>query len=105
MLDDLRVIHLLDPLAGDLVDRLRVELACNGGLHAVDERELRVALPRLVYEARILERDAEAPGERGQEALLRLREGVRPVGVLERDHPRGAPAHDERDEERGLDRL
>ena len=60
-------------LPTSVVDRLRVELAGDGGLDAVDERELGVALPSLVDEPRVLERDAEAARERRQQARRRLR--------------------------------
>ena len=95
----LRVENLLDPVADGVVDRLRVELAGDRVLHAVDQRQLRVALPRLVHEPRVLERDAQAAGQRLHELLIRLGEGVLAVGILERDHPRRLAARDERDEE------
>ena len=62
--DDLRVEDLLDLVADDVVDRLQLELAGDRLLHAVDQRELGVPLPGLVHEPRVLERDAEAAGER-----------------------------------------
>jgi hypothetical protein len=46
--DDLRVEDLLDPVADGVVDRLRLELAGECVLHAVDQRELGVPLPRLL---------------------------------------------------------
>ena len=61
----------LELVADDVVDRLRVELAGDRRLDAVDQRELGVPLPRLVDESRVLERDAEAAGERDEQALRR----------------------------------
>ena len=68
--DDLGVEDLLDLVADDVVDRLQLELAGERRLDAVDQRELGVALPGLVDEPRVLERDAEAAGERRQEPLV-----------------------------------
>ena len=81
--DDLRVEDLLELVADDVVDRLQLELAGERGLHAVDQCELGVPLPRLVHEARVFERDAEAAGKRRQQANVRLAERVRPIDVLE----------------------
>ena len=61
---------VLELVADVIVDRLRIELAGDGRLHAVDERELGITLPRLVDEPRVLERDAEAGGERFHELLV-----------------------------------
>ena len=60
-------------VADDVVDRLRVELAGDRLLHAVDQRELGVPLPRLVYEPRVLERDAETAREGRQQADVESR--------------------------------
>ena len=68
---DLGVEDLLDPVADEVVDRLRVELAGDRRLDAVDQRELGVSLPGLVDEAGVLERDAEAAGERRRAAARR----------------------------------
>ena len=105
IVDDLRVEDLLDPVADGVVDRLRVELARDRVLHAVDQRQLGVPLPRLVHEPRVLERDAEAAGERRQQADVVLGERVRPVEVLERDPPANSSAGDQRGEEHGQRRL
>ena len=56
-------------------------------------------------QASVVERDAEAAGQGGQEPLVVLAERVRAVDVLERDDPGRAAADDERDEERRLGRL
>src|SRR5205085_407709 len=68
-------------------------------------RELGVPLPRLVHQPRVLERDAEAAGERLEKLLVRLGEGVLAVDVLERDNARRVAAGDERDEEGRLRHL
>ena len=76
-------------------------------LDAVDERELGGALIglgqqalRLVEEARVLERHAEARGQRHQQPNIGFREGVLAVQVLEGDHAARLAADDERREER-----
>ena len=58
--DDLRVEDLLHPVSDEVVHRLRLELRGEAALHVVDQRELGVALPRLVEQPRVLERDAQA---------------------------------------------
>ena len=66
--------HLAQLVADQLDDRLEVELAGHALLDAVDDRELGVALLgllqqplRLVEQARVLERDAHARGDRGEQ--------------------------------------
>ena len=71
--DDLGVEDLPDLVADDVVDRLRVELAGDRRLDAVDQRELGVPLPGLVDEAGVVEGDAEAAGERRSAAAGRPR--------------------------------
>ena len=73
---DLGVEDRLDPVADGVVDRLLVELARDRILHAVDQRQLGVPLPRLVHQPRVLERDAQAARQRLQELLVGLVEGV-----------------------------
>ena len=88
--DDLRVEDVPDPIADRVVDRLQVELARQSVLHRVDQRQLRVSLPRLVHEPRVLERHAQAGGECLEELLVGFREGVLAVHVLQGDetcHP------------------
>ena len=65
--DDLRVEDLAELVADEIVDRLQLELAGDRFLDAVDQRELGIPLPGLVEEASVLERDAEAGGERVEE--------------------------------------
>ena len=54
-----------------------LELTGQRVLHAVDQRELGVPLPRLMHEPRVLERHAQAGGKRLQQLLLRLAERMR----------------------------
>ena len=109
-IDDLCVEDLLDPVADEVVHRLHLEVLGEPSLHVVDERELGVALSGLLEQPRVLERDAQAPGEGRQEPQVGVVEGVLAVDVLERDHPgRLAPDH-QRHEHAGprglaLDRL
>ena len=92
-----RVVEdLADLVADRVVDALDVELGRERGLHAVDDRQLGGALLglleqplRLVEEARVLQRDAHARGDRAEQAHLRLAEGVLALVVLEDDRRRG----------------
>ena len=103
--DDLGVEDLLDLGADDVVDPLRLELAGDRGLDAVDQRELGVPLPGLVDETCVLERHAEAPGERDEEPLVGVGERVLAVDVLERDDAGGSPACEQGHEEPRLRHL
>ena len=94
--DDLRVEDLLDLVADDVVDRLQLELAGNRLLDAVDQRQLGVALARLVHQAGVFERDAEAPRQRVEQLPVGLAERMLPIDVLERDHARRPAFGDER---------
>ena len=86
--DDLGVEDLLDLVAHDVVDRLHLELARERLLHAVDQRQLGIPLPRLVHQPRVLERHAQAAGQRLQQLLVGLAEGVLAIDVLQRDRAR-----------------
>src|SRR5215471_10035985 len=55
-----------------------------------------------MHEPRVLERDAEAAGERLEELQVGLAEGVLAVDVLERDRTGGLASGDKRDEENRL---
>src|SRR4029453_6169129 len=55
----LRAEDVADPVADDVVDRLQLELAGKSFLHAVDQRELGVPLPRLLDRSRAGERGAD----------------------------------------------
>jgi len=68
-------------------------------------RELGDALPRLLHEARVLERNGEAAAQRRQQPLVGLVERVLTIDVLKRDHARRLAAGDERDEQDRLRRL
>ena len=100
--DDLRIEDVAQLLANEVVDRLLLELARDRLLHTVDQREFGVPLARLVDEPSVLEGDAEAAGERHQQALVGVGEHMLAVDVLQRDDARSLPARDERDEEGGL---
>ena len=89
--DDLRVEDIADPVADGVIDRLQVELARERLLDAVDQGQLSVALPGLVHQPRVLERDAQAPRQRLEELLVGVAERVCAVEVLERDHACRAP--------------
>ena len=103
---DLRVEDLLELVADEVVDRLRVELARDRLLHAVDQRELRVPLPRLVDEPRVLERDAQAAGQRRQQLLVGLVERVhRDRGSGARSTPVARPPTTSGTKSADLDRL
>ena len=90
--DDLRVEDLLDLVADEVVHRLHVQLRSQPLLDAVDDGQLGRPLIGLgqqalclVEQARVLERDAQAGGQRRQQAHVRFGERVRPIQVLERD--------------------
>ncbi len=97
--DDLGVEDVPDPVAHGVVNRLQLELPGQRVLDAVDQGELGVPLPRLVHEPRVLERNAEAAGERLQELLIGVGERVLAIDVLERDHARRLAAGHKRDEQ------
>ena len=81
--DDLCIEDLLDLVADDVVDRLHLELAGERRLHAVDQCQLSVALPRLVYQAGVFECDAETAGKRVEKLPIGLAERMLPIDVLE----------------------
>ena len=80
-----RVEYVVGALADELVHGLRFELRGQGGLDVVHDGQLGCAPLCLVEQARVLERHAEAGGERGEQAHIGLGEHVRAVKVLERD--------------------
>ena len=89
---DLGIEDLLDPVADQVVHRLHVQVLGEALLDAVDQGELGGALVglgqqalRLVEEPRVLQRHAEAAGQRHQQPHIALRECVFMVQVLERD--------------------
>ena len=97
-----RPTHLL---ADELDQCVEVELRRERLADAVHGSQLGDALPRLVDEARVVEGDAEASGQRGQEPLVVRVERMRAVDVLERKHARRASADEQRDEDRRLARI
>ncbi len=72
--DALSVEDLLDLVADGVVDRLLVELARDRILHAVDQRQLGVPLPRLLDRARPRERRADVLADEGEQLLVLLGE-------------------------------
>jgi hypothetical protein len=104
-IEHLRVEDVADPVADDFVDRLRVQLTGDRLLHAVDQSELGVPLPRLADEPRVVERGAKAPRQRRQQLLVGFGEGMLAIEVVERDHAPRFAARDEWHVERGLRHL
>ena len=100
--DDLGVEDLLDPVADQVVHRLHLEVLGETPLHVVDQRELGVPLAGLLEQPSVLERDAQTPGDRGQQTHVALAERMLSVDVLERDHARRLAPDEERDEDRRL---
>ena len=93
---DLSVEDLLQPVADEVVDRLRVELAGDRRLDAVDQCQLGVSLPRLVDELSVLERDTPRLPAIVAATAGRSPERVPPVEVLHRDPAAGLVPEDER---------
>ena len=94
-----RAQDLADPVADGVDDRLEVELHRQGGADLVDDRQLGVALLgfaeealRLVEQADVLERDAQARGDARQEPDVRLAERVLSLQVLDEEDPADVPA-------------
>ncbi len=102
---DVGLERLTDALADELDQGVELEPCRERLADAVHGGQLGHALARLVDEPCVVERDAEAAGQRRQEPLVVLVEGMRAVDVLERDDARGTPTDDERDEECGHHRL
>ena len=110
--EDLGVEHLAQALADQVVHRLHLDLGREAPLDLIDDRELGGPLVRLgqeplrlVEQAGILKRDAEARRERREHADIRLRECVLAVQVLERDDADRLAAGDQGREQRGQWRL
>ncbi len=99
--DRLRVEDLREALADEVVHRLHLEVLRQTTLDVVDQGELRVALPGLLEQPRVLKRDAETAGERREQADVSLAERVFSVDVLQRDPAGGFTPDDERDVDRG----
>ena len=103
--DDLRIEDLLDPVADQVVHRLRLEILGEPALNVVDERQLRIALAAVIEQASVLERDAQAPGNRRKQADITLGEGVITIEVLEGDDPRRPVTDNQRGEQGRLRRF
>src|SRR5204862_54223 len=103
--DGLRVEDLPDALAHEVVHPLHLEVLGEATLNVVDERQLGVPLPRLFEQAGVLERNAQAPGERREQSDVGLTECTFAVQVLERDPARRLTADHERDVDRGQGRF
>ena len=93
-IDDLGVEDLLDLVADDLVHRLHVQPLGETALDLVDDRQLggpfvglREQTLRLVEESGVLERHAQACGDRREQLDVRITEGRLSVEVLQGDHP------------------
>ena len=69
---DVGIERLAHPLSDQLDQRVEIELRSECLPDAVDRRELGHALPGLVHEPSVVERDAQAAGKRRQQALIRL---------------------------------
>ena len=86
---DLGVEDLPDPVADEVVHRLHARGSpASAPLDVVDQRELGVPLAGLLEQPRVLERDAEAAGERDEQPHVRFGERVLAVEVLQRDRRR-----------------
>ena len=100
--DGVDVQHLAQLVADQLDDRLERERAGDSLLDAVDDGELGVALLGLlqqalglVEQARVLERDTHARGDRLQQTHVLLGERVLALVVLQPDHAEHAVAADD----------
>ena len=74
---DVGLERLPHALADELDQRVEIELRRERLPDAVHRRQLGHALPGLVDEPSVVERDAEAAGQRRQQPLVVLGEGVR----------------------------
>jgi hypothetical protein len=77
---DLGVEDLLDPVAHEVVHRLHLEVLGQAALDVVDERELGVALPRLLEQAGVLERGAMCGRRRSEPVRLGVPEVLIALG-------------------------
>src|SRR4029453_16720716 len=104
-IDYLGVEDLTESVPDEVVHRLHLEVLGQAALHIVDQGELGVALPSLFEQTGVLERDAEGPGERGEESHVRVAERVLSIDVLKRDQPDRPLVHEEWNEDQGLNRF
>ncbi len=101
-IDHLGVEDVTESVPDEVVHRLHLEVLGQAALDVVDERELGVALASLLEQPSVLERDAQAPRERREESHVGVAERVLPIDVLERDQPDRPLAHEEWNEDQGL---
>ena len=97
--------EILRPFADPPDHRVEVEQATHLAPQLGERRHLAPAPLRLIEQPHVLQRDAQARGERVQEAGVGLGERVLTIEVLERDPAGGLAAHDERHEQHRLRRL
>ena len=96
--DDLCVEDVADPVADGVVDRLQLELAGERFLDAVDQRELCVALARLLDRPRSREGGADMLADEREQLLVLLGvANVRQVRLHGEDADRAAVVGLERD--------
>jgi hypothetical protein len=81
--DDVGVESGAHLLANEVDESDQVELRPGGLAHLIDDLQLRGALTSLVDEPRVLERDAQAGGQRVEQAHVALGERMSPFEVLE----------------------
>ena len=85
------VEYVADPVADGVVDRLQLELAGERFLDAVDQRELCVALARLLDRPRSREGGADVLADKREQLLVLLGVAdVRQVGLHDEDADRAA---------------
>ena len=81
--DDVGSEDVAELVAEPLDQRVQIQLVGECLTDAVDDRELRRALPCLLEEAGVLESDAQAAGDRCQQAHVRVAERVFAIEVVE----------------------
>jgi hypothetical protein len=89
-------------VADHVDDSLEVELPGDAFLDAVDDRELGIALLGLLEEPRVLERDAQAAGERLEQAHVRVAERVLALEVRQMDRAAALIADQQRHHDEGF---
>ena len=94
-----RPTHLVADAAA--MQGVEVELGRQRVADLVHDRQLRQALAHLVDQADVLEGDAQARRERGEQLDIQIAEGILPVKVLERDDASDLVAHRQRDPQPG----
>ena len=95
-IDDVRLERRPHLVADEPDERPEVELRGDRLTDLIDGGQFGHPLAGLGDQAGILERDAQARGDRRQESDIALTEGVLTVEVLEADHASSLVAHDQR---------